>query len=223
MSARKSTRSGVRAHHRAGHGLRQIGAAVDHAREAEIDELRHEREQRVERRAVRRLEHDVRDLDVAVDHAEVAGLAERGGKLAGDAHRGTHRHGAVLGDPTLEGRSLDQLHDQVVLPGRRHAGGVAGDDVWVLDASQQFGLTAEARGEAFALQLRRQQLDGDVALEEVLATAVDDAHAAARELAQQRDFGDHGQVGGCRWCRIPRRVVRGHASVALFVKVEGAT
>ncbi len=81
-------------------------------------------------------------------------------------------------------RAVHVLHDDVV-----QAAGFAEvvnvDDVWVIELRERAGFAAEARDEVRRERIdRRQDFQGDDAVEVPLARLVDDAHAAAPEHFQ---------------------------------------
>jgi hypothetical protein len=144
-------------------------------REAEVEDL-HE----VFATALRR-EKDVVALEVAVDDAEVVGAAERGAHLLEDvdAARERHRTARELG---AERRPDEVLHDEIELALFRLADVVDVDDVRVVDAVRGARLAEHPRTEVrLAAQIRANELEGDDAIDEDVARAIDDAHAAFAE------------------------------------------
>jgi hypothetical protein len=184
-----------RAHDRARRRQAHARLFVRHAREPEVDELGRVGKRHVDGRRRHRLEQDVLGLDVAVDDLELVGVRECLRRRAHEPQRRRGRERAVLADPVLEARPVDELHDQVALARVRRAGEVAGDDVGVLDAGEDLGLALEALRERRTAEFDRQELHGDAPVEEVLAAGVDDTHAAARDLVVDRDAGDLRRVG----------------------------
>ena len=95
--------------------------------------------------------------------------------------------------PLLDRVTVDVLHDEV----RRSlviAKGVDGQDVRVRNASHRAGLDAEQVAQVLMLeQLGPHELDGHVAIEEVVVSECHDAHAAGAEGAHDPiRVGDHG-------------------------------
>ncbi len=143
---------------------------VGHPRDPEVGELR-AREARLALGA-----DDVGGLDVAVDDATLVGVRERRTEDRPDA-----QHVAVRQRPVAqqlgERRPLDELGHEVdgVLVA---AGFVERDDPGVRQAGGGEGLALAA---AVGVVADRDPLDGDVALEVLVAGAIDDAHAARAE------------------------------------------
>ena len=81
-------------------------------------------------------------------------------------------------------------HDGQLVPGLEELG-----DGGVLHGGQGLGLVLEAAEEGAADQLGADHLEGDGALREVLRGLVDDAHAAAAQLADDRVAADLGGGG----------------------------
>jgi hypothetical protein len=141
-------------------------------------------------------DHDVGGLDVAVKDA----LGVGGGQGVGDGDEGVEglarRHGALGPDALAQGPALDQLHDQEVLA-------VLGQDVEqgdharVRDRGRGPGLAQHA-GAALRVvgQGAGQKLDGDVAVEALVAGAPDLAHGAFAEAGQQAVGPDELPGGG---------------------------
>jgi hypothetical protein len=133
------------------------------------------------RQAVERaLQDDVGRLQVAMDdsllvrgHERLADLA-RNGECDGDRKRSTV-------EPIGQRRSLDQLEDQGS-DAVRFFQAVDGADVRVIECGERPRFTREARA-PFGVggEVRREDLDRDVAPELVVAGAVDLAHPAGAE------------------------------------------
>src|SRR5947208_12422357 len=80
--------------------------------------------------------------------------------------------------------------------GRNFAGGLDRDDRRVVERRGEPRLPQEALPEAdVARELRRQQLQRDVALERKLVRAIDDAHASASEQRVDAVSGELGSDG----------------------------
>jgi hypothetical protein len=91
---------------------------------------------------------------------------------------------AQLLDDQVKPLAVDELHD-VVVQAVGLADAVDGDDIRVVKPSCCFSLTLEAHQVARIQQrVPRQYLEGHVAAERFLFGLVDDAHAAAADLAQ---------------------------------------
>ncbi len=131
-----------------------------------------------------RVEHDVGRLEIAVQHAEVVRGGEAGADLARDLG------GPLLGeaaDPLQQQRqvlAVDQLHRQ------EHAAVVLADvvdaaDVAVRHLARDAHLVVELRQPLRILgDGRRQELQRDVLAEAQILGAVDLAHAAAADQAE---------------------------------------
>jgi hypothetical protein len=111
---------------------------------------------------------DVGGLEVAVDDAFFMRGFEAVGHLAGDVER------SFQGHRSLEGFAFDQLHDQRAL-----LDAIDCRDVWMVKRRQRAGFALQA-GQAFGVpsQRGRQHFDGYVALQFVVAGAIDFAHAS---------------------------------------------
>ena len=131
------------------------------------------------------LQHDVRRLQIAMDDPFLVRRLERLGDLPRNRER--------LGDrqrPAREaigkGRALDQFEDQ-----RRHAidffESVDRADVRMIERGEEAGFAREA-GTTLGVrcEVRRQDLDGDVAPQLAVARAIDLAHAARAERRHDR-------------------------------------
>jgi hypothetical protein len=113
---------------------------------------------------------------------------------------------AVAGDR----HALHMLHDDVGVPVRRHAAVEQGDDVRVLQRSEDLALRAKAPRRLRAVEARRDQLDRDPLLEAALGPlrAVHGAHAAFAdaflELERADASRDPNGLGGLRFARRDR-------------------
>jgi hypothetical protein len=123
-------------------------------------------------------EEDVVALQVAMDDAEIMGARER------RAHLLEHIDGASelewSARELRRKRSADQvLHHQIEFALVRLADVVDVDDVRVIDPVRGARLSQHPRAEVrFPAQVRPDQLDGDDSIDEHVAGAVHDAHAA---------------------------------------------
>ena len=144
---------------------------VGHPRDPEVGQLGGAEDALVRARA-----DDVRRLDVAVDDAALVGVGERGAQRRADPQHVAVRQLAVA-QQVGERRPLDELGDEVdgVLVA---AGLVQRDDARVRQprGGQRLALAA-----AVGVVADGDPLDGDVALEVLVAGAVDDAHPARAE------------------------------------------
>ena len=147
-------------------------------------------------------DHRVVGLEVAVDEASRVGGLEPGSGLA--EHRqdlppvpaGLGRFGLVLlglggplpvrrRQPVAQALAGDELHrhEQVLVVAAEL---VDLDDVGVREPGEGLGLALEPELGGHVGDLAQQQLDGDLAVEALVVAGVDDAHAAAAELADDR-------------------------------------
>jgi hypothetical protein len=145
-----------------------------------------------------RLQHDVGGLQIAVDDPFLMRRIERGGDLSGNSES--------LGDgqrparqPICERWALDQLEDE-----RRHAitffQSVDRADVGMVERGEQPRLAREAHAPfRIGCELRRQDLDRDVAPELGVARPIDLAHAAR---AKRGDKGVRAELAADHLTRI---------------------
>ncbi|MBT2476881.1 hypothetical protein J7E94_01015 [Streptomyces sp. ISL-94] len=130
-------------------------------------------------------DHDVARFDVAVD--EVAGVygdqcvAELGGPGQG-VGRGQP---VPLGDGGAQGAALDELGDQVEVPGSGYLGLVHivdADDVRIVDGREVPGLAQEAAGRMGAAVRDAEELGDDGAVQPQVAGLPDFCHASREVL-----------------------------------------
>lgn len=114
--------------------------------------------------------------------------------VAADGERVIGGQAAVVQDPLLEVRPVDELHHQEAVARFREAGLVAPDDVRMRHRREDPSLAAEALDEVVLGLLGQQQLDRHVAVDVGLLTLVDDPHAAAADLEGELDPRDVGRV-----------------------------
>src|SRR5439155_3765721 len=130
------------------------------------------------------LQQDVARLEVAVDDALGVGVVGRGGDAGGQGGgRGGRPGGAV--EALGEAAAGAVLHREV-RPAGVLAGLVDGGDGRVLQPGDRLGLGAEAgQVGGGGVAAGEDHLQRDEAVERPLAGEVDDAHAAAADLADQ--------------------------------------
>ena len=146
--------------------------------------LRHLRDPEVgDHRPSRRFfEQDVVGFHVAVHHPLRVSVAEGPGHLAEDARRlvGTER--PRLADPLTQGAPRDIPHhevDESLALGDR----VDRDHMWMRKARRRLRFTEETLPEGgLGGEDRREELEGDVAVERHVARQVDHAHPAAAQF-----------------------------------------
>jgi len=111
------------------------------------------------------------------------GGAQRVGGLGHDPPDLVHRQLAPAADPGGHRLAVDVSHDEVDQP-QPFADGVDGDDVGMAQAGRGLGLAGEPLADVLLEgKLGREHLDGDPALEPLVASAVHHAHAAPADLA----------------------------------------
>ena len=129
------------------------------------------------------LEQDVVGLDVAVDDGEPVGGAERVGRLRHDPAGLLDRQLAPPADPARHRLAVHVPHDEVD-QAVALADGVDRHDVGMGQLGGGLRLAGEPLADVLLEgELGGQDLDGDPALEPLVAGAVDDAHAAPPDLA----------------------------------------
>ena len=128
-------------------------------------------------------QHDVLRLEVTVDDAGGVRVLERAQHLAHDAERARRGHwsGADRVGQRLAGEELHH-QEQRALAGAPEVRD--GDDVRVSEAARRLGLALEAAGELFlAAELGQEDLDGEIAPHHGVLGAIDRAHAADADAA----------------------------------------
>ena len=128
-------------------------------------------------------QQDVGRLDVAVDDPAAVCLREPFRDLARDGEHLVRRE-RTTGDPLLEAAPFDQRHRDVG-PALVLAGLVDRADVWVVERGGGLGLAQEPRARRrIGRQVVGQELQRDRAAKPDVLGAVDDAHPAAAQLAE---------------------------------------
>ena len=175
-------------------------------REAEIDDLR---------RALGR-DEDVLGLEIAVHDALVVRLRERERDAARDGEEALERQ-RLADEVAAQRLALDELHREVRAPVRL-ADLVDRDEVRVRHGGRRARLAQEAGAPSgIARDLFAQHLQRDRAAEALVVGEVDDAHAAAPELGDDREVveprADEGlRRGGRRAHGRARRSAHGEAT-----------
>ena len=138
-------------------------------------------------------DEDVGRLDVAVDDAARVGGGQAVGDLGGDGQGLGRGQGAAL-DLGPQALAAAEGHGDEHAPVLALADLVDGADVRVVEDGGGLGLVDEAlAGLGVVDELRGQELEGDGAAELEVVGLVDDAHAAAADLAEEAIFaGDDG-------------------------------
>jgi hypothetical protein len=127
-------------------------------------------------------------LDVAVDDAQIVGKLERVANLRHDGQRFARRD-AARREQLAQRDAIHEFHEQVIHSARL-AEIMDGDDVRVAQPRQGLGLLFEARGEGgIFLPSRRDNFQGDQAVEPGLAGFVHDAHAAPSQALDDFQLG----------------------------------
>ena len=129
------------------------------------------------------VDQHVRRLHVAVHDALVVRVLERARELHEQVLDDWDRKRCVLADDLLEGRALDELHDEEQQLGVV-ADRVDDDDVRVVELRRGARLALEAVFHAVVeSQLRQHDFDGHLAVEPQVVREVHGGHATASELA----------------------------------------
>ncbi len=127
-----------------------------------------------------RSDEDVVGLEVPVKDALLVRVLDRARHVAHDLEA-LEEAGAVL----LERAALDELHGEVE-PSLRGARVVDGGDVRVAELREGLALAREAARERVGIRTRRlERLERDLPPQRLVPRAVDDAHAAASQLAEE--------------------------------------
>ena len=127
-------------------------------------------------------------------------------RLAGRCASRSPRFCAELLDHLRQALAFDELH-RVVVDAAFDADGVDGDDVRVVERGGGAGFVLEA-GQLLLVEHRgeRQDLQRDAAAERELLGLVDDAHAAAAELAEDAEVAEHAGLLDARCWMLDVRV-----------------
>ena len=150
-------------------------------------------------------EHQVAGLDVAVDHAVLVGVLQAQGRLVDEVAGVGHRQRPAGLDQLRQVEALDVLHGQDEALAEAE-GRVGGDDVGVVELGRGADLAEEAVEHAAAVdEVAADDLEHLLAAHERVLGQVDDAHAAAAQLAEDLVIGvvgqSRGQRAGRRRCR----------------------
>ena len=157
------------------------------------------------------LEEDVVGLDVAVDDGHAMGGAEGVGRLRHDPAGLVDGQAPAPADPPGDRLAVDVAHDEVH-QSEAFADGVDRDDVGVGQPGGGLRLAGEALPDVLLEgELGRQDLDGDPALEPLVAGAVHHAHAATADLALD-GIGAAQRLGEPSSQRLVRRIGHGRQS-----------
>jgi len=135
-------------------------------------------------------------LDVAVDDAQIVGKLERVANLRHDGQRFARRD-AARREQLAQRDAIHEFHEQVIHSARL-AEIMDGDDVRVAQPRQGLGLLFEAPGEGGVfLPFRREDFQGDQAVEAGLARFVHDTHPAASQALDDFQLGKvFGEIAG---------------------------
>ena len=162
-----------------------------------------------ERALAAALEQDVLGADVAVDDARAVRVGERPGDLAQHARRLAGEQRPARADPLAERRPLDERHDHVDEARRARRRAYDGHDVRMRERGGGLRLAQERLAQLGALGERgREDLDRDGPSEPDLAREVDDAHAAAADLAVERVLAGERGLEGDEVCHLRDARVR---------------
>ena len=151
----------------------------------------------------RRGEDDVVGLDVAVEDAAVVGVLGGVGQRGGPGRGRAVRHGRVLGlEPLAEAGPGAELGGDEVAERPELAGVEDADDVGMVEPGGGLGLAEEAADVVGAEHaLGQGHLEGDLAAQEPVAAADDEAEAARAEVLEDLEAAQQGgalvgSVGG---------------------------
>ena len=119
-----------------------------------------------------------------MDDPERVRRPQRIGRFLHDAPRLLGGKRAPALELGRDGLAVHVRHHEVHQPVRPFADGVDGDDVRMGQAGRRLRFPQEAQADLLAEgELRRQDLDGDLALEALVPGVEDHAHAAATDLS----------------------------------------
>src|SRR6185437_15864073 len=138
------------------------------------------------------LEQDVVGLHVAMDDAATVRVGERPRHLAQHARGIRRRKRALRAQPFAERLALDIAHDEED-EAADLADAVNRHDVRMRQPGGRARFAEESLARLGADgEMRREDFDGDVAVELYVAREIDDSHAAAAELSFERILAGEG-------------------------------
>ena len=145
-------------------------------------------------------EHDVAGLQVAVNDAAAVSFVERVGDFGANFQNlfGGKR---AFGETVSKAFAFDAFHDQEISAVLR-ADVEEGTDVGMIQRGNGFGFALEAEfARGIRGKMRRQDFDGDGAIEACIASAVDFTHSAraqGREYFVWTELSTWSERHGCR-------------------------
>ena len=130
-----------------------------------------------------RIEEYVGRLDVPVDDPEFVGGVQRVADAQTDRAGVARREANLLREPSRDVRALDQLHHEIEMTERCFPSVEHGDDVGMGEPGEGAGLVDKAieQGGVSLSEFRREELQGDMALEVELKGPVNGSHSSATD------------------------------------------
>ena len=165
------------------------------------------------------VEQEVRGLDVAMDHPTPVGMRERLGRLKAPASHVVELERLTrslrFAENVSQAAAVDQLHG-VVMHAALAADGEDRHDVGVVQPGDGLGLAMEPMHRLLIGHgAKPENLQGHATAQRGLLGLVDDAHAAAAELADDPELAQGRRISGRRTGRLVDEFDAGQASLEL--------